>query len=295
MPGEELKEQVPMTENVFENISASYYDLTAAEKKAADFVLSQRESCQYLSIAEMAEESGVAEATVSRFCRRLGYKGYNAFKIAIANTAYGPHPDQDILSGPVEADDSIEEMCQKLYSADQDAMRQTLDLMDPETLSRAVDLLRKAKRVFCMGQGGSMLIARETHHVFSTVSGKFTAVEDSHSQMVAASGMGRDDVILFFSYSGSTRDMMDVLHLAKDMGARVILVTRFPKSPGASYADLVLQCGSNEGPLQMGSVPAKIAQLFLVDMIFSEFCRRDLDACRASRERVNAALGVKHL
>ena len=71
--------------NVFDTISRSYYELTAAERRTADYVLKNRDRSQYLSIGELAEESGVAEATVSRFCRRLGYKGYNAFKLAIAN------------------------------------------------------------------------------------------------------------------------------------------------------------------------------------------------------------------
>jgi DNA-binding MurR/RpiR family transcriptional regulator len=74
-----------------------------------------------------------------------------------------------------------------------------------------------------------------------------------------------------------------------------LLITRFPKSPGAAMADVVLRCGSKEGPLQLGSVPAKIAQLFLLDVLFSEFCRRDLKACRQSRERIAAAMEGKHL
>ena len=78
--------------NVFERISAEYYNLTAAEKKAADYVLSHQRKTQDMSITELAAASGVAEATVSRFCRRLGCKGYNAFRLAIANSsAQRPH------------------------------------------------------------------------------------------------------------------------------------------------------------------------------------------------------------
>ena len=72
-------------------------------------------------------------------------------------------------------------------------------------------------------------------------------------------------------------------------------MTRFARSPGAEYADLVLSCGSNESPLQLSSVPAKMAQLFLVDVLFAEYCRQDLDACSAARERVASALAEKHL
>ena len=284
-----------MAESVFDKIGEAYYELTAAEKKTADFVMANRQSSQYLSIAELAEYSGVAEATVSRFCRRLGYKGFNAFKLAIANASVLQTPDAGLLSGPVEVTDSTETMCQKLYAADQAAMLQTLELIDPETIRRAADLLHAAGRVICMGQGGSMLLAQDAHHLFSTVSGKFSAVADSHTQMMAAVNMQPGDVILFFSYSGATKDLIDTMQAARSRGVKLLLVTRFPKSPGAQLADLVLPCGSNESPLQLGSVPAKIAQLFLTDVLFSEYCRRDLESCRQSRRRIAAALENKHL
>ena len=70
-----------------ETISEAYYSLTAAEKRCADYVLAHQQEAQFLSITELAEVSNVAEATVSRFCRRLGYRGYNAFKLALANAA----------------------------------------------------------------------------------------------------------------------------------------------------------------------------------------------------------------
>ena len=284
-----------MTDSVFDKIGRDYYDLTAAEKRTADYILANRDSCQYLSIAELAELSGVAEATVSRFSRRLGYKGYNAFKLAIANASSAPSPEAEVLSGPVEPTDSVEEMCRKIYSADQDAMFQTLELIDPEAIRRAGDLLHQAGRVVCMGQGGSMILAEVASHLFSTVSGKFSAVADSHSQVMTAVNMDPGDLILFFSYSGATKDMLDTMRAAKKRGVRLLLITRFPNSPGAATADLALCCGSNEGPLQLGSVPAKIAQLFLTDVLFSEFRRRDLKACRQSRERIADAMEGKHL
>lgn len=284
-----------MNESVFDKISAAYYELTAAEKKTADFIMANQGRSQYLSIAELAEYSGVAEATVSRFCRRLGYKGYNAFRLALANAAFTQRPEAGLLSGPIESTDSFEQMCRKLYAADQEAMRQTLELVDTETVCRAADLLHAAGRVVCMGQGGSMLMAEEASHLFSTVSGKFSAVQDSHLQIIAAVNMQEDDVILFFSFSGATKDLIDTMRTARERGVKILLVTRFPKSPGAQMADLVLPCGANESPLQLGSVPAKIAQMFLLDVLFSEFCRRDLESCRETRARLASALEAKHL
>ena len=282
-------------ESVLETLSNEYYTLTTAEKKVADFVIGHRVETQTMSISELAAVSSVAEATITRFCRRLGYKGYNAFKLALANATPAGVLSGNPLSGEVKDDDTFDVVCQKLYTADINAMTQTLDLIRQEDYTVAADLLEKAGKVLCMGQGGSHLLAKEAAHLFSTASGKYFAIEDGHLQAIAAATADPEDVIFFFSYSGATRDMMETFQIAKKRGVKLILVTRFPKAPGASLADVVLQCGANESPLQLGSVGARIAQLFLLDVLFSELCRRNLDACRESRTRIADALSDKHL
>ena len=280
--------------NAFEKISSAYYSLTAAEKKVADYVIIHQQESQYMSISELAEACGVAEATISRFARRLNYKGYNAFKLAVAHSTAGRSAGNP-LSGQVLAEDGVSDVYQKLFAANVDAMEQTLSLLRPEDVTAAGDLLERADKVLCMGQGGSMVMAQEAAHLFSTAFGKYFAVTDSHMQAIAAAQLGPRDVILYFSYSGATRDMVENCLLARERGARIVLVTRFPKSPGAALASVVLQCGANENPLQMGSVAARIAMIFVLDVLFSEVCRRDLPACRARRRQVADALSEKHL
>lgn len=282
-------------ETVFEKINKEYYALTASEKKTADYCMSHQKETQFMSISELADASGVAEATVSRFCRRLGYKGYNAFKLAVANSTAAMSHLSNPLSGEVSSQDSMEDMCRKVYATDLNAMAQTLELVNPSALRKAADLLEQAGKVLCMGQGGSMLIAREAAHLFSTVSGKYFPVSDAHLQAIAAATLEPGDVILYFSYSGSTLDMLDTLRLASDRGGKVVLITRFPKSPGAELADVVLQCGANESPLQLGSIAARIAQMFLIDLLFSEVCRRNVDEARDCRSRIADALASKHV
>ena len=283
------------TESIFEKISRDYYDFTASEKKTADFIMNHQHDAQYMSIAELAEASDVAEATVSRFCRRLGYPGYSALKLAVANAAAHVQQDDPALYGQIEESDSFEDMCRKLYTADAAAMNQTLELVNREAVKEAAAILEKAEKVFCMGQGGSMYLAMEAAHVFSTVSNKFFAVSDDHLQAITAATMTERDVIFYISYSGATRDMMDTLSIARDQGAKIILLTRFPKAPGAALADTVLQCGSIESPLQMGSVAAKIAQLYLIEIVFSEMCRNHMETCLRNREKIAEALANKHL
>ena len=114
-------------------------------------------------------------------------------------------------------------------------------------------------------------------------------------QAIAASHLTARDVVLYLSYSGSTEELQKNLKIIRDRRAVAILVTRFPKSPGAAYADVVLQCGSLEGPLQGGSVAARVAQLYLMDVLFHEVCRRDVQGSAETREAVAEVLSDKHI
>ena len=281
--------------NVFERINSEYYQLTSAEKKVADYAVIHQQQTQFMSISELAEEAGVAEATISRFCKRLGYKGYSAFKLAIANATAGRVDHSAAETGEAEEEDSVEGMCRSGYRSDAEALAQTLELIQPETVRKAADMIISASRVLCMGQGGSMILSQECAHLFSTIQLNFTAVMDSHLQAIAASQLTPSDLVIYFSYSGSTKELMKNLRIIRDRQARIILITRFPKSPGAAYADIVLQCGSREGPLQGGSVAARIAQLYLMDVLFHEVCRRDREGCRARQEQVAEVLSDKHI
>lgn len=281
--------------NIFEIISREYYTFTISEKKLADYMLTSQDGLAYLSISRLAAGADVAEATVSRFCRRLGFENYAAFKLAAANTSLRFKPANNPLSGQIQQTDTVEVICRKLYTAEVEALGQTMDVLDPQAVLAAADLLEQAGRVLCMGQGGSMLIAQEAAHLFSTVDNRFTAVIDSHMQAISAAMMEPGDAIMFFSYSGSTRAMMETLKLARERQGKVILVTRFPNSPGAALSDLVLQCGVNENPLQSGSIAARIAQMYLLDVLFSEYSRRNLVKTRCNRARIAQALVDKHL
>lgn len=288
------------TQDIFETISSQYFQLTNSEKKVADYVLSHRIDAQYMSISELAEECEVADATISRFCRRLGVGGYNAFKLELAKASMAARAGAGAAENealPAQAEDrtAFDAMCRRRFQENVSALEQTMKLISPEHLRQAAELIHSAHKVVCMGQGSSMVLAEEAWTLFSTISSKFVFISDSHFQLNSIALMSKEDVVLFFSYSGSTRELQDVLTVSRPLGVKVILVSRFPKSPGGQLADLVLQCGSNEGPLQVGSVTARVAQLFVLDLLFTEVCGLDPEHVIESRERVAEAASLKHL
>ena len=282
-------------QSVFDRITQEYYQLTASEKKLASFLMANGKQAQNMSISEMADACSVAKATISRFCRRMGYEGYSAFRLAIAS-ANAARPVYGMpLSGEISEEDTVKTLSDKLAAAEISAINETKALIRPADIMAAADILQASDKVLCMGQGASMLMAQEMAHLFMTAFSGYFAVTDSHMQIMSISNLGPRDTIFYFSYSGSTKDLKDVLSLAKKRGVKTLMVTRYPHSPGAEQADMVLQCGFTESPLQLGSVPARISQLYLVDVLFSEMCRRDLTTCKNNRKRVADALADKHL
>ena len=280
-------------QSILEQIHAAYYQLTAAERKVADYVLTQYADVQFMSITQLAEECGVAEATISRFCRSMNLKGFNAFKMELARHSVSSAVSPKSLSEPDT--DTFEGRCRQAGQLAIDAVSQTLELLREDTVNAAVDLLDRAGRVLCIGNGGSLITAGECSNHFATISNKFYALPDSHLQLAAIATMSRDDVILLFSYSGATINSLEVLELAKSRGVRTILITRFLKSPAAKLADVVLRCGSNEGPFQPGSTPAKMAQLVLIDVLYQEFYHRHPAESERNIEDIAAALACKHI
>ena len=277
--------------NILDRIHASYYQLSAAERKVADHVLVRYDQVQFMSITQLAEECGVAEATVSRFCRSLRLKGFNAFKIELAK--------HSVSGGSVRPQaqslDTLGGRCQEVGRLAVEAVNHTLEMVDSRQTLRAVELFEKAPHVMCIGSGGSMIMAEAFANLFAMADPKCYAVGDAHAQISAVATMGQEDMIVLFSYSGATTAGVQVLELAKSRGIAMVLITRYPKSPAAKLADVVLRCGSNEGPFQFGSVPAKIAQLVVMDVLFQEYCHRNRQRCEDNIQRIAAALSDQHL
>ena len=276
--------------DILERIHASYYQLTATERKVADYVLAQPEQVKFMSITQLADECGTADATISRFCRSLKLKGFNAFKIELAR-----HSTAAVSQSVRHDTETLVGRARRAGNQSADAIAQTLELIEPAKIEKAVELIEKANRVVCIGSGGSMIMATTFAHLFSNVTGKFQAVSDSHMQMSAVATMGKDDIIFLFSYSGATNAGLQLLELAKSRGIQTILITRFSKSPAASLADVVLRCGSNEGPFQAGSIPAKVAQLMVMDVLFQEYCYRNRESCEKNIESIASALSNMHV
>lgn len=264
-------------EDIFSILIRNYNNLTRSETKVADYVLRHKQQVPMQSISELAGACNVSEATVSRFCHSADCASFNEFKLAVVQAISGSDVvgmNTDLYS-TILPTDSVEQKCRKLCNVSTEALQQTLNELEVDRIEEAVELFSNARSVYCFGQGNSSIVAEDAWGRFSCVSPKFHYISNANLQATTAALLGEGDVVLYFSFSGSVRELIEMGRILEKTKAKLVLVTRFPNSPGAQYADLLLICGANEAPQQQGSIAAKIGQLFIVDVLFHEFCSRN--------------------
>lgn len=252
--------------NLQDQMRLGYNQLTKTERKIADYVLANMQKVLFMSITELAEACGVAEASVHRFCRTLGVKGYQEFKMQLSigvNAEAERHPEH--------SQDDTSDLLARIERSHLDAIEETTRLLDENEVKRTVEMMLQADRIWFYGVGNSMVTAMEAVGRFLHITPKVSVFEDSHLQAMAASMAGPKDLYILLSYSGATREAVHVASLAHARKARTVAITRYPKSELTKITDAVLLYGSNEGPLQGGSMSAKISQLHVIETLFQYY------------------------
>ncbi|KWX86535.1 transcriptional regulator [Paenibacillus riograndensis] len=260
-----------------DRINTYYPSMTKSEQKVAKCVLEHPDNLIYLSVTELADFAGTGETTVMRFCRKIGFKGYQDFKLMLAQGL----PKQQAPSGRDggDADDAT-----LLYESMVNILQSSLGMLDREQLEEAINQIDAARHMQFFGVGSSAITALDAKNRFLRIGRRVEAIADSHIQSMMAVTMGEGDVAFGISVSGSTLDTNEMLMKAKQNGAKVIAMTNYAKSPIASIADIVLLTAGKESPLEGGSMGAKISQLFIIDLICKGLERRHADETKNMKE-----------
>jgi len=239
--------------------------LRPAEKKVASYVLDNGGQVIYQSITELASATGTSDATIIRLANALGYSGYQELKIALARELVSPDKN---IHDDIEPDDTLPVAVRKAFRANVQAVSDTLDVLDLDSLKDAVDAVIAAKQVYLYGVGTSALAAQDAYYKLLRVGIHANFYADMHMQAMSTALIGSSDVVIGFSHSGSTKDVVDIIDLAKARGARVICITNRVRSPLARLADIMLRTASEETPFGSGGMPSMMAQLSVVDALF---------------------------
>ncbi|WP_445158261.1 MurR/RpiR family transcriptional regulator [Halomonas sp. E14] len=251
------------THDLLQRIRQRLDELNRSERKVADVILADPARATGLSIASLAQAASVSEPTVNRFCRSFEAKGYPDFKIKLAQSLAGGTP---YVSQSVEPGDQAVDYTQKIFGATIAALDEASREIDPARIERVVDYLIQAKQIHFFGLGASGAVAQDAHHKFFRFNLPVTSYVDVLMQRMVASACHTGDVVVVISWTGRTRELVDIARLARDNGAVVLGLTA-PGSPLARECTETLEVATPEDTDVYMPMTSRMIQLTLIDVL----------------------------
>ena len=276
-----------MSQNCLGNIRSYYARLSEKEKKIADYILNNPDKIIHSTINEVAEDLNVADATVFRFCKRIGFKGYQAMKIALASQIMNTNQQ---IHEEISEDDDEKTIADKVFKSNTQTLENTLHILDSASITKAVHFILQADKVEFYGTGGSAVIAMDAFHKFMRTGIKAFSFIDSHFQLMSASQLTNKDVAVVISHSGTNKDTINILKTAQKNGAKIIGITGYPKSPLGQNADVSLYTSSEETEYRSEALSSRIAQLSLIDALYVNVMVQNKDKAKESLEHMREAI-----
>jgi RpiR family carbohydrate utilization transcriptional regulator len=252
-----------INQNLFKAIQQTHEQLRKSERKVADYVLEHRAKVVQMRIVDLAAAAGVSEPTVVRFCRAIGFDGFQGFKLTLAqfvasNTSY----EQFRL----DSRDSVEEFKEKIFDSTMGNLMRVKSDLDAANLEKAIVALAQTRRVDCYGFGASAPICRDAQHKFFRLNMSAAAYSDPHLQTMAAVTLQPGDVVIAISQTGRTKDLLHTTQLAMDAGATVIALCP-SNTPLAQQVQIPLYIDLDEDKELNTLMSSRITQMVVIDVL----------------------------
>ena len=253
---------------LFLRIRGKYSSMTKAAKKIADYILANYEETKYMSISSLAEKINVSESMITKFVRTLGVRGYQDFKVCLAisqdtNTSAGRE-----IFGEVSLDDDAASICRTIYTNNVETLRDSLSVLNFKDMEKAAVLIARARRVEFYGSGGSTIALADALARFHRIGIMCCTYSDAHTQLMAASLLGKQDVAVGISNSGRSISIVESLEIARKQGASTVCITNYEETPLTAQADVRLFTSSRDLDRLSENLHSRIAELSLIDSLY---------------------------
>ena len=261
-----------------------------AEKRIADWLTENPGEILPLSIVDLADRCSCSEATVVRFAQRLGFSGYQELKISLAQET-----NSTSVSTNITSNDTMEEIYDKVCNDIYCSLERTKLVLDSTSLENVCKCISSADKIVIFGLGNSASIALDASHKLQRTGCNAYAYSDNHMQVIAASHLTQNDVALGISHSGSSKDIVEALKIAKEAGAATIAITNSGKSPIQKYSDYTLFTASDETKHNILALNSRIAQLSIINAIYFYLVYNKSDiALESIKETEHSLLNKKY-
>lgn len=250
-----------------QNIRNCYDEMTPVEKNIAEFFLNNTEKCD-LSSKNIAKCLYVSEASLSRFAKKCGYKGYREL-------SFSYEKDLELEKSDIPVNKDINYLTKKVYSYYKNILHDNCDLMDESQIRKIADWLDASRRVFIYGVGSSGLAARELQFRLMRAGLDVDVITDSHMMKMSSVLVDKDCLVIGISLSGKTQEVLESLCAAKKNRARVVFVTSYVEPGVAEFCDEILRVAYVKN-LDFGNkISPQISILLIFDIIYAYYMDND--------------------
>ncbi|MFC6674099.1 MurR/RpiR family transcriptional regulator [Marinobacterium aestuariivivens] len=257
----------PVAPDIVSTLKENKPSMSKADQRLAELILSDVDRAVHASTTELAEWSGTSTPTVTRFCRKLGFKSLREFKVHLAQArAVG----ERFLTGQTSSGNHSEAAEQVVRRAQQ-ALEIQLGLFDSERIQTAVSAIQNARRIAVFGcGGGSTIVAQDTEHRLFRLGLAVNAYQDSQMLQMVAATLKKGDVLIAISTSGRVPDLTNACEIARHYEATTVGITR-PGSPLSEHIDILLPVDVPEEKQFVNQPTAsRYALLSVIDVLASE-------------------------
>ena len=270
------------------NIKESYEQLSVSEKRIAKYIIDNPGEVVKMPISELADKCSTSKPTVVRLGKTLGYSGYKELCMYL-NADIMLNEGAEMNYKDINPNDDSPEIVSKVTENNIKAIRNTVEIMDYAELNRAASLLMNARSIDFYGVGNSGFVALDAQNKFLRINKLATAQTDPHLKILTASNLSENDVAVFISYTGETRDLLETMEIVKTTGASTISITKLGKNSLSLASDVNLFMVSDESFIRSGAMSSRIGQLCIVDILFSIVTSRMYNDIKPYLDRSMAA------
>ena len=262
-PFSEMTSSTPSEKGLLARIRTASTALSRAERQVAEFLLQKPHDALEMSIRVLAQACDVSEPTVARFSQSMGFDGFKTFKLAFAKSLATGIP---YLHLDVNQADQVKDVLPKVFDRTIAALMEARNHADTASFEAAVNLLARARRIECYGLGYSGALAIDAQLKFFRFGIPTTVFCDAHLQAQSASLLNSDCVVVAFSRTGRTRDIINSVQLAKNAGAKVLVLCA-SGGPLAQLADVHIGVDVEEDPDIYTPMTSRLAHLTYIDAL----------------------------
>lgn len=277
-------------------IKNSFSSFHASEELIANCILSEPVRVSQMNISQLANFSATSVASVVRFSKAMGFKGYPEFRMALVGEISRFGANQSInaeLDSGITVEDSIDEIIKKIANADSRAIQTTAERLDVQSFKKVVDVWDKAPIIGIFGLASSGHVAMDLQLKLNRQGKNAVAWHDAHMALTSVSLLNAGDCLVAISHSGTTIDVIDVIEEFKSRGVTIVLITNAIRSTATSLADLVLHTSARETTFRSGATSSRIAQLTVVDCLCVALAQRNWGGTKSALDRSRVAVGSR--